>query len=39
LIPVAEKIGFTKEKESFIFGKNHAIYSGYKENQNIAYEF
>jgi len=30
-IRVAEKIGFTKEKEVFIFGKNHAIYSGVKE--------
>ncbi|MCT8136662.1 GNAT family N-acetyltransferase [Anaerobacillus sp. CMMVII] len=29
-IRVAEKIGFTKEKESFIFGKNHEIYSGVK---------
>lgn len=26
-IRVAEKIGFTKEKESFIFDKNHYIYS------------
>jgi ribosomal-protein-alanine N-acetyltransferase len=30
-IRVAEKIGFTKEKEAFIFGKNHVIYSGVKE--------
>ncbi|MBA4547899.1 GNAT family N-acetyltransferase [Thermoactinomyces intermedius] len=30
-IRVAEKIGFTKEKEVFIFGKNHAVYSGDKE--------
>lgn len=30
-IRVAEKIGFTKEKESFIFNKNHYIYSGSKE--------
>ncbi len=30
-IRVAEKIGFTKEKEVFIFGKNHAVYSGYKK--------
>jgi ribosomal-protein-alanine N-acetyltransferase len=27
-ICVAEKIGFTKEKESFIFGKNHHIFLG-----------
>jgi len=27
-IRVAEKIGFTKEKEAFIFSKNHDIYSG-----------
>lgn len=31
-IRVAEKIGFTKEKEAFIFNKNHYIYSGVKEN-------
>jgi len=31
-IRVAEKIGFTKEKEVFIFGKNHYIYSGVKES-------
>lgn len=30
-IRVAEKIGFTKEKESFVFGKYHSIYSGYKK--------
>lgn len=30
-IRVAEKIGFRKEKESFIFNKNHSIYSGSKE--------
>ncbi|MGG3642059.1 GNAT family N-acetyltransferase [Bacillus gobiensis] len=30
-IRVAEKIGFTKEKESFIFNKNHYIYSGSKD--------
>jgi [ribosomal protein S5]-alanine N-acetyltransferase len=30
-IRVAEKIGFTKEKESFIFNKNHYIYSRSKE--------
>lgn len=30
-IRVAEKNGFTKEKESFIFDKIHSIYSGYKE--------
>ncbi|WP_141603974.1 GNAT family N-acetyltransferase [Terrilactibacillus laevilacticus] len=30
-IRVAEKIGFTKEKEAFIFNKNHVIYSGTKE--------
>jgi [ribosomal protein S5]-alanine N-acetyltransferase len=30
-IRVAEKIGFTIEKEVFIFGKNHAVYSGYKK--------
>lgn len=30
-IRVAEKIGFTKEKEVFIFGKNHAVYSGDKK--------
>lgn len=30
-IRVAEKIGFTKEKETFIFGKNHYIYSGLSE--------
>jgi [ribosomal protein S5]-alanine N-acetyltransferase len=30
-IRVAEKIGFTKEKEVFIFGNNHAVYSGDKE--------
>jgi ribosomal-protein-alanine N-acetyltransferase len=29
-IRVAEKIGFTKEKESYIFGKNHCIYSDSK---------
>ena len=29
-IRVAEKIGFTKEKEVFIFGKDHNIYSGEK---------
>jgi [ribosomal protein S5]-alanine N-acetyltransferase len=27
-IRVAQKIGFTKEKEFFIFGKNHHIYAG-----------
>jgi ribosomal-protein-alanine N-acetyltransferase len=27
-IRVAEKIGFTKEKEAFVFNKNHFIYSG-----------
>lgn len=27
-IRVADKIGFTKEKESFIFDKNHYIYAG-----------
>lgn len=27
---VAEKIGFSKEKEVFIFSKNHIIYSCYK---------
>ncbi|GLC88968.1 GNAT family N-acetyltransferase [Lysinibacillus piscis] len=27
-IRVAEKNGFTKEKESFIFNKNHCIYAG-----------
>ncbi|MBY6271198.1 GNAT family N-acetyltransferase [Caldibacillus debilis] len=31
-IRVAEKIGFTKEREAFIFGKNHAIYAGTKES-------
>ncbi len=31
-IRVAEKIGFTKEKETFIFNKNHFIYSGFKGN-------
>ncbi len=30
-IRVVEKIGFTKEKESFIFNKNHYIYSGTNE--------
>ncbi|WML43855.1 GNAT family N-acetyltransferase [Neobacillus sp. PS3-40] len=30
-IRVAEKIGFTKEKEFFMFNKNHYIYSGSKE--------
>ncbi len=30
-IRVAEKIGFTIEKEVFIFGKIHAVYSGYKK--------
>ncbi|WP_010676642.1 GNAT family N-acetyltransferase [Bacillus timonensis] len=30
-IRVAEKIGFTKEKESFLFDKNHYVYSGNKE--------
>jgi len=30
-IRVAEKIGFRKEKESFIFNKNHSIYSGSKK--------
>nr|WP_275950881.1 GNAT family N-acetyltransferase [Cytobacillus citreus] len=30
-IRVAEKMGFTKEKESFIFDKNHYIYSGSKD--------
>ncbi|ALC83939.1 MULTISPECIES: GNAT family N-acetyltransferase [Bacillus] len=30
-IRVAEKIGFTKEKESFIFNKSHYIYSGSKD--------
>ncbi|QED49310.1 GNAT family N-acetyltransferase [Cytobacillus dafuensis] len=29
-IRVAEKIGFIKEKESFVFDKNHYIYSGSK---------
>jgi ribosomal-protein-alanine N-acetyltransferase len=29
-IRVAEKIGFTKEKESFVFDKNHYIYAGSK---------
>jgi [ribosomal protein S5]-alanine N-acetyltransferase len=30
-IRVAEKIGFSKEKDFFIFNKNHDIYSGSKE--------
>lgn len=30
-IRVAEKIGFSKEKESFIFNKNHCIYSKFKK--------
>lgn len=30
-IRVAEKIGFVKEKELFIFNKYHYIYSGFKE--------
>jgi len=33
-IRVAEKIGFTKEKEVFIFDKNHYIYSGVKEKED-----
>lgn len=31
-IRVAEKIGFTNEKESFIFNKTHLIYSGVPEH-------
>jgi [ribosomal protein S5]-alanine N-acetyltransferase len=30
-IGVAEKIGFRKEKNSFIFGKDHSIYSAYNK--------
>ncbi|WP_110926798.1 GNAT family N-acetyltransferase [Bacillus massiliglaciei] len=32
-IRVAEKLGFTKEKESFIFGKNHWIYSEFNRRK------
>lgn len=32
-IKVAEKMGFKKEKESFIFNKTHFIYSGKRENE------
>lgn len=28
-IRVAEKIGFSKEREAFIFNKNHTIYAGF----------
>jgi len=31
-IRVAEKIGFTKAREWFIFNKNHSIYSGYRHS-------
>ena len=30
-IRVAEKMGFTFEKETFIFGKKHYIYSGFRD--------
>jgi [ribosomal protein S5]-alanine N-acetyltransferase len=33
-IRVAEKIGFKKEKEEMIFGKNHLIYSGGSDQRN-----
>ncbi|MFL1677299.1 GNAT family N-acetyltransferase [Paenibacillus dendritiformis] len=31
-IRVAERIGFSKEKEAFIFGKSHYIFSGSRNN-------
>jgi ribosomal-protein-alanine N-acetyltransferase len=30
-VRIVEKIGFCKEKEFFIFNKNHYIYSGYRD--------
>lgn len=37
-IRVAEKIGFKKEKEMFIFNKNHCIYAGEKNDNKIGGE-
>lgn len=34
---VAEKIGFEKEKESFVFDKNHYIYSGTRDLNKLSF--